>query len=339
MRQFVSIIIPVKKINDCLRRETIPAILSQTYQDFEIIILPDKKTQEKFPKTKIIPSWPKTGPADKRDLGAKRAKGETLAFLDDDSFPAKDWLKNASKIFEESGGIAGVCGPALTPPDNGLFQKASGWVWSSWLGSGGAGTYRCAVSSRRLVDDFPTVNLLVRKKDFNKLGGFDSQFWPGEDTKLCLDLVHKLKKKIVYDPRVLVYHHRRKVFIPHLRQISRYALHRGHFSRILPETSLRIGYFIPTLFVLGLVFGPVLVLLAGRFGPTRLGPFFGLIWAGCLSLYGLLLLSTGLQVFIREKNLPLAMLVIPSIISTHLVYGALFIKGFLLPRLKSRYQR
>lgn len=331
----VSIIIPVKEINDYLRQETIPAILKQTYKNFEIIILPDKKTKEKSAswrtKTRIIPTWPKTGPADKRDIGAKKAKGEILAFLDDDSYPDKNWLKNAVKIFESdqppvtSDQIGGVCGPSLTPPHNNLRQKASGYVWSSWLGSMGAGTYRCAVSSRREVDDYPTVNFLIRKKDFWAVGGFDSHFWPGEDTKLCLDLTKKLKKKIIYDPKVLIYHHRREVFGPHLKQISRYAIHRGHFAKILPETSLRIGYLIPTFFVLGLIFG---------FFLSFIHPIFKIIYFSAIGAYLVLLLTTAIQIYLKEKDFELVLLVIPSIFITHLVYGILFIKGFLSPRLK-----
>jgi len=321
----VSIVIPVKKINDYLRQETIPTILKQTYKNFEIIILPDKKTKEKFPQTRIIPTYPKTGPADKRDMGAKKAKGEILAFLDDDSYPDRNWLKNAIKIFKESNKIASVCGPTLTPPHNNLRQKTSGYVWSTWLGSGGAGTYRCAVSPRQEVDDYPTVNFLIRKKDFWAVGGFDSHFWPGEDTKLCLDLTKKLKKKIIYDPKVLVYHHRREVFGPHLKQISRYAIHRGHFAKILPETSLRIGYLVPTFFVLGLFFG---------FFLSFVHLIFKIIYFSAIGAYLVLLLVTTIQVYLKEKNFKLAILVIPSIITTHIVYGVLFIKGFFLPRLK-----
>ena len=327
----ISIIIPVKKITDFLRKETIPAILKQSYQDFEIIVLPDKISKGKFPKTKIISTWPKTGPADKRDIGAKKAKGEILAFLDDDSYPDKNWLKNANRAFSyltvrlSDHSVAAVCGPALTPPSDNLYQKASGYVWSTWLGSGGAGTYRCAVSPPREVDDYPTVNFLVKKKDFLAVGGFDSHFWPGEDTKLCHDLVYRLGKKIVYDPKILVYHHRREVLGPHLKQISRYAIHRGHFARILPGTSLRIGYSMPTLFVLGLVVG---------FFLSFVHLIFKIIYFSAIGTYLILLLATSSQVYLKEKNLKLALLVIPSIFITHIVYGVLFVKGFLSPKLK-----
>lgn len=321
----VSIIIPVKEINSYLRDETVPALLKQSYKNFEIIVLPDKATKEKLPKTKIIPTWPKTGPADKRDIGARQAKGEVLAFLDDDSYPNKNWLKNAAQIFEGSKLVGGVCGPAVTPPKNNLRQKASGYVWSTWLGSGGAGTYRCAVSNRREVDDYPSVNLLVRKKDFWEVGGFDSHFWPGEDTKLCLDLTQKLGKKIIYDPKVLVFHHRRKVFVPHLKQISRYAIHRGHFARVLPKTSFRLGYLIPTFFTFGLLLGWLLFFIH---------PVFKFFYFGALGAYLILLFLTVFRIFQKEKDLSLSFLTVLSIFVTHVVYGFLFIKGFLTPKLK-----
>jgi len=333
-----SIIIPVKRLNKYIK-ETIPKIVSQTYKNFEIIILPDSKTLEKFPKTKIIPTWPKTGPADKRDIGAKMAKGEILAFLDDDSYPDRNWLAKADGIFTEDKKISAVCGPALTPKDNNLRQKAGGYVWSSWLGSGGAGTYRCTISPRREVDDYPTVNFLVGKKDFLKVGGFDSHFWPGEDTKLCYDLIYKLGKKIIYDPTVLVYHHRREVFGPHLRQISRYAIHRGHFARIFPRTSFRLGYLMPTLFVLGLIGGPILIFLLEIFSLCAISIPLFLFYLFSIFVYISLLLITAAQVYLKEKSLTLALLVPPSILVTHLIYGTLFIKGFLTKKLKEKYGR
>lgn len=317
---FVSIIIPVARISQSLREETIPAILGQNYQDFEIIILPDKHSGENFPRTKIIPSWPKTGPADKRDLGAKRAKGEILAFLDDDSYPDKNWLAWAINIFQESQDVSGVCGPTITPPKSNFRQKIAGYVWGSSLGSRAAGLYRYVVAPRRQVDDFPTANLLVRKNDFWQVGGFDTHFWSGEDTKLCLNLTKKLGKIIIYDPRVLVYHHRREVFKPHLIQIARYGLHRGHFARIMPQTSLRLGYILPSVFVIGL--------LGGLVFRTNL-----LYWLVVFA-YLTALLLTGVRIFLTEKSFKLFFLVMATIFLTHLVYGLFFIRGFLTPKLK-----
>ena len=139
MKIYVSVVVPVKKINDLIRNELISALKQQTIQTPELIIVPDRITKkENFPPfVKVIPSWPKTGPAEKRDLGVRYARGTIIAFIDDDAYPDKDWLKNAIAYFKNPK-IAAVCGPGITPPNNNLRQRVSGWVWSSWLGAGGA---------------------------------------------------------------------------------------------------------------------------------------------------------------------------------------------------------
>lgn len=314
-KPLVSVIIPVRVATFYLK-ETISYLQKQSFKDFELIIVTDKR--EKIKGGKVVASG-EVGPAQKRNLGSEKAKGEILAFLDDDSYPSENWLKNAVQIFKEDQNIAAVCGPCLTPPKDSVYQKASGWVWGSWFGSGGAGTYRNRICPRRGVDDFPSVNLLVRKKDFLEVDGFHIRHWPGEDTKLCLDLIKKLKKKIIYDPSVLVYHHRRPILRPHLKQISRYALRRGFFAKKFPETSFRLGYWLPTLFVFGLIVGGSL---------SFYFPFLKMIYLIALGFYAFLLFLAGMEVLIKEKDHYLALLVIISIFATHLWYGLLFPFGF-----------
>jgi len=310
--QKVSIIIPVREINDYIR-ECVPHILNLDYEDFEILIFPDVDVDEKFEKTRIIPTGP-VGPAEKRDLALKYAEGEILAFLDDDAYPRSDWLCNAVRHFSNPQ-VAAVGGPAVTPPSDSLWQKASGAVFESKLG-GGRFTYRYVPEQMQEVDDFPSVNLLVRKDDFAKLGGFDSHYWPGEDTKLCHDLVYELGKKIIYDPQVLVWHHRRSLFTEHLKQIKNYALHRGLFARRLPKTSLKLAYFLPSLFVMSLLFGP----LVCYFYPS-LWSFFLLMVLGYLGL-------VFLTVF-RFRDPKLSILTALGIFMTHVGYGTYFMVGLL----------
>lgn len=322
----VSIIIPVEQIGQDLK-QALARLLKQTYIHFEILVFVTQDNGERFPKTKIIEEKNLAGrPAEKRDLALKYAQGEIFAFIDDDVYPAARWLEAAVPHFTNAQ-VAAVGGPMLTPPEDSLLEKAGGWVWASPLGSGGAGTYRCLPQKMREVDDYPTANLLVRRSDFAAVGGFDSQFWPGEDTKLCLDLTKKLGKKIIYDPQVLVYHHRRALFIPHLRQIHGYGLHRGHFARILPETSRRLGYFLPSLFFLGTVFGPLFVFLLSALR-SPLFVFFLTFYILLFTFYFFLLLATGFWVYLKSHDWRLGFLVIPGIVVTHLYYGFMFLRGF-----------
>lgn len=328
----VSIIIPVKRINEYIN-ESICHIFNLDYDNFEVLILPDDGdlSQIKVPteklrgKVKVISTGP-LGPAEKRDMGAKQANGNILAFLDDDAYPREDWLKNTMRHFERPE-ISAVGGPAVTPKDDSFWQRVSGAVYLSPLGGGKPDRYwpgkKCY-----FIDDWPSVNLFVRKNDFEKAGGFDSQYWPGEDTKLCLDLTHKLNKKIIYDPNVFVWHHRRSGFFKHLKQISRYGLHRGYFAKKYPETSFKVKYFLPSLFLLFLFFAPL--------SYSKNFVLSSLFSVG-LSIYVLGLIYSFVIILFRERNVFVSLLALLYIFFTHLVYGFQFLKGFVYTReLKSK---
>jgi GT2 family glycosyltransferase len=322
----VSIIIAVKTWQKNLE-SCVAACQDLDYPDFEIIILPDLLNKDCLrqnnghldakQRIKIIPTGP-ISPPKKRDMGINYAIGEIFGFIDDDAYPKKDWLKNAIVNFQDER-VAAVAGPAVVPPDDNLRQKASNTVYESILVSGPY-TYRYLPQKRREVADYPSCNFFIRKAIMQELGGFNTNFWPGEDTKLCLDIVYKLGKKIIYDPKVLVYHHRRPLFLPHLKQIANYALHRGFFVKKYPQTSLKLSYFIPSLFLSAVIFASFLALII---------PSFKLIYfLGVTSYFSLVL------IFSISKELQLIPLVFFGIIFTHLCYGFYFLKGLFSGRLK-----
>jgi len=313
----VSINIPVKEYNSHLD-ECIRYCQKLDYPDFEIIVLPDESCTLPYSAIKIIPTGA-VGPSHKRDIAMKHSKGEILAYLDDDTFPRSDWLKNAIKHFEKPL-VAGVGGPAVTPGSDSYLQKASGNVYSSLACSGGL-AYRYVPRKSREVDDYPTCNFLVRKEIMEKLGGFDTNFWPGEDTTACLQITKNLGKKIIYSPDVLVYHHRRKLFIPHLKQVWSYALHRGYFVKKFPETSRRPTYFIPTFFVLALIMGLVTAII---YQPFRL--FFIV----AVAFYFLIMVLENLK-WGSPAMVPVVTL---GTFFTHIIYGIGFLKGLFSRRLE-----
>jgi len=158
----------------------------------------------------------------------------------------------AANFDDDEVGAAG--GPATTPPEDNLWQQVSGAVYSSFAASGSY-RYRYIHDRRREVDDYPTCNLAVRKSVFNDAKGFQTNYWPGEDTELCLTITKKLGKKIIYDPLVHVYHHRRNFWNGHFKQVTQYALHRGFFVKKFPETSRKLAYFMPTILTVGILTG------------------------------------------------------------------------------------
>lgn len=317
-----SVVIPVKEINPFIF-EAFPYLIDIDHPDYEVLIFPDELPEQSVldqlsnPKVRIIASG-KTGPAQKRDMAMKFGTGNVFAFIDDDAHPRKDWLRNAEKWFDDEN-IGAVGGPAVTPENVSWLERAGGFVLSSVLCSG---NYVRRYVPAKLCDDddIPSVNLIVRRDVFESVNGFDSNFYPGEDTKLCLDITRKAKKRIVYDPEVLVYHHRRPLFRKHLKQISNYARHRGFFMKKLPETSLRPVYLIPLLFVLGLLLGPVV---------SHFVPFCWYVYISVIGIYCVLDIATTFHI----KHIGASILAFFGLFATHVTYGIFTVVGLFQKKL------
>ncbi len=314
----VSVVIacpaPSAYLTECLE-----ALAHQTYPHFEVIVLPDAPADlgpHPF-DLRVLPTG-KTRPAEKRNEGIRAARGEVVAFIDDDAYPVSSWLEQAVKYFTLPD-VGGLGGPGVTPPNDPFLAQAGGRVYANLFVSGNFRYRYIGDRVRHAVDDFPSCNLFVRADVLRAIGGYRTDFWPGEDTILCADVVLGQKKRIVYDPWALVYHHRRPLFGPHLRQVGRYALHRGHFAKRFPATSLRLSYLIPTLFVLGLAVGA---------GASFLHPWLRLAYLTALAAYGLLTLLSSFDPH------PLMWLTTwLGVIATHLVYGVRFLLGLLMRRM------
>ena len=302
--------------------ECLAAIGRQSYRSFEVIVLPDGPIE--LPAldfgVSVIPTG-KVRPAEKRNIGIRESKGEIVAFIDDDAYPDAHWLEYAVKYFGERE-IGAVGGPGVTPPGDPFLARMGGRVYDCWLVSGNYRYRYRAGGVRKDVEDYPSCNLFVRKPLLDSIGGYRTDFWPGEDTLLCKDIVDAWKR-IVYDPWVVVYHHRRPLFAPHLRQLGRYAFHRGYFCKRFPSNSLKLSYFMPTAFDLYLVLFAVLSFLP----PPGSAPAW-LAVALAVVLYMPMAAYLAL-VFVSTFSLnPLVWLFTASgVFATHVWYGVRFLQG------------
>ncbi|MGD0644133.1 MAG: glycosyltransferase [Candidatus Bathyarchaeia archaeon] len=307
-KPLVSIIIPCKDV-DGYTRECIEYCRRLDYPNFEIILLPDYST-DAIDGVIIITTGP-VPPGVKRNIGVKNSSGELCAFIDNDAYPRSDWLTNSVKYFENPE-VGGVGGPGLTPETDGLLQKAGGYVLSSFMVGNLSSRYKkkgCFES-----DDIHSCNFISSQTVVEEAGGWNEKYWPGEDTLMCLAIM-KLGKKLVESSDVVVYHHRRSLFKPHLKQVSRFGEHRGFFVKKFPENSAKLTYFFPSLLMVSLLVGIVLSLFFSFFAYVVL---FGL----AVYLASSLIAST-----LQVRNVRLVLSVWLGIIVTHLVYGSFFISG------------
>ncbi|PIV08980.1 hypothetical protein COS31_02640 [Candidatus Roizmanbacteria bacterium CG02_land_8_20_14_3_00_36_15] len=332
-----SIIIPTRQINDFLLLENLPALNRQTWRNFEVIVLPNNLPLDYstlltcYPWLKIIPTGKISRPAEKRDIGVEKATGEIIVFIDDDAYPEKNWLKNATYLFKTKR-FSVLCGPGILPAAANFWERVFDQILVSWIGSGNY-CYRFIPMKERFVDDYPSMNFFIKKQVFKKLGGFNSDYWPGEDSKLCEDLVYKRKEKILYSPKLVVYHHRRNNLIAYLKQHANYGFHRGAFFAHGDRNSRRVSYLIPTLFIFYLFFFLLFIIYYLLFRIGFLTSYF-LILAFPLLIYSILNFLLIIQSFVNTKKIIVSLVVFPVLFLTHLTYGIIFVKGFFVGKVK-----
>ena len=300
--------------------ECLAAVGQQSYGKWECIVLPDGDEKgPDDPRVRVVPTG-KVRPAEKRNIGIREARGEIVAFIDDDAYPDARWLEYSVKYFGERE-IGAVGGPGVTPPGDPYLSRIGGRVYDNWLVSGNYRYRYRAGGVRKDVEDYPSCNLLVRKSVLDAIGGYRTDFWPGEDTLLCKDILDNWKR-IVYDPWVVVYHHRRPLLLPHLRQLGRYAFHRGYFCKRYPSNSLRLSYFVPSMFVAYLV---VWAAAAALPQPEVMPAWLFVAWHGLiaspLAYLAAVLLSTV------SLNPVTWLLTAVGVVASHVWYGVRFIQG------------
>lgn len=111
MEQLVSVVTPMYNAEKFIG-ETIESVLSQTYQNWEMIIINDcskdngveivKKYQEQDSRIKLYNNEQNKGVSETRNRGIELAKGKYIAFLDSDDLWEKQKLEKQVKFMEEN---------------------------------------------------------------------------------------------------------------------------------------------------------------------------------------------------------------------------------------------
>ena len=156
-----SVIIPMYRgnyINDLFDK-----LNGQTFRDFEVIVVDSGEEQSdhlyKISNFKLKYIYNKNvGAAKARNIGIKHARGEIIAFTDDDCQPDADWLENAKKHFDKykSAGLEGLIYTDESKLDDNRYRIVTN------KGFNGIG--------------FMTANLFIRHDITTKIGGFDERF-------------------------------------------------------------------------------------------------------------------------------------------------------------------
>ena len=162
-----------------------------------------------------------------------------MAFIDDDAHPKPRWLAEATRHFAD-GNVVGVGSPGITPPGDDAGQRAKAAPYhSSPLVSGGY-TYRyLPARSRDMVGgDLPSCGQSprVRRGPFLDFVPQCIRYWPGRGHETLHTAHGPNGARIVYNPDVAVFHHRRRCFRAHMKQsVELRGASRGFSQSAIPK--------------------------------------------------------------------------------------------------------
>jgi GT2 family glycosyltransferase/glycosyltransferase involved in cell wall biosynthesis/peptidoglycan hydrolase CwlO-like protein len=214
-RPLTSIIIPVfNQMN--YTKQCIDRIRNNTAKPFQIIIVNNGSTDGtkeyldslQSSEFKIQHLNENTGFVNACNQGAKIASGEYLVFLNNDTLPEGGWLEALISAMENFPNV-GAVGAKLVYPD-GKLQEAGSLVFSDstpWNYGKGDDPEKPQYNYIRETPYSSAACLLIPRKLFEQIGGFDKRYSPAywEDVDLAFE-VRKRGLKVIYQPAARIIH-------------------------------------------------------------------------------------------------------------------------------------
>lgn len=218
-----SVIIPARNAARSIGR-CVNSVMALRPNPIEVIVVDDASTDETGPiaesrGARVTRCNENVGPGLARNVGAKAASGEFLAFTDADCEVAPDWLQQFASALED-GSHSGATGPYRGATERTLLAQLI--------------DHSLRFNQKDMpdtIDSSISSNLCVRKQDFERAGGFPAYRLPG--SRICYfgnedeEFAHLLARETGKSLRWLrdngVYHGYRATVRGYFRQQARYA--------------------------------------------------------------------------------------------------------------------
>ncbi len=198
---------------DCLY-EAVQSVRNQTVQPGEVIVVIDHnagllgQARQAFAGAQVVENSHSRGLSGARNTGVGLARGDVLAFLDDDACAAPDWLERLLGGYTDDGiiGVGGAIVPQWMGNRPAWFPREFDWV----VGCSYRGLPMTTAPVRNLIG----ANMSLRSQVFAGVGGFSSKIGrveklPAgcEETELCIRAHQQWPAAVIlYHPAAEVAH-------------------------------------------------------------------------------------------------------------------------------------
>lgn len=309
----ISVVVPVRN-EELHLAHTIKALLGQDYPAgrSEILVVDGCSTDatreiaqslaDEHPELRVFDN-PRRLSSAARNVGIEHARGELILIVDGHcQIDGQNLFREVAAAFEQSGADCLGRPQPLDVTNATPWQRAIASARSSWLGHH---PDSFIYSNEPRFVPAKSVAVAYRRSVFEKIGLFDERFDACED----VELNHRIDRaglRCYFAPRIAVHYQPRTSLSGLFRQMVRYGRGRVRLLKKHPET-FSVGGFVPALFLVGLVLGPLAALVWAPLG-----------WAyvAVLACYAALVLGVSLSIAARQRDLSLAprlALVFPTI--------------------------
>ena len=231
----VTVVVPARD-RPSETRACVESLLALDYPpDLLEVIVVDDASQP--PLSRVLSDLPvrvvrretNEGQSAARNLASSMARGEVLAFTDNDCVADTGWLRPLIAGLCEPG-IDVVGGQVLSPPPDGPVA-----AFEAVRSPLDMGVTASPVGPEEIVAYLPSCNLAADRETLRRLGGFDERMVLGEDA----DLVWRASRAgcgVRYEPAAKILHHHRTRLMALLRRRADYGSSEADLQLRHPQT-------------------------------------------------------------------------------------------------------
>ncbi|WP_276502520.1 glycosyltransferase [Terrimonas pollutisoli] len=218
-------------IRDCME-----GLQQLNYPNYEVIVVNDGSKDR---LAEIVSEYPvrlistsNRGLSNARNTGMLEAKGEIVAYIDDDAYPDKDWLRYLAYAYQTTPHAA-IGGPNIAPDNDGPIATC--------VANAPGGPVHVLLTDE-IAEHIPGCNMSFRKDILLELGGFDPIYRAaGDDVDLCWRIQHT-GRTIGFHPAAFVWHHRRNSLKAYWKQQKGYGKAEALLEAKWPEKYNGFGH-------------------------------------------------------------------------------------------------